>query len=113
MFRKTNRSITTLAMLLSLLLTTGCGSNITADNYEKIKVGMSLDEVEGILGSGEELASSSVDVPGQSISVPGAGSVSVSGMSSSGKVVQWQDGNKIITVMFLNGKVFSKAKARF
>ena len=95
---------------LPSFLVTGRGSNVTKSKYEQIKNGMSLAEVEGILGAGEEQASSSIDIPGQSISIPGAGSVSVSGMSTSGQLLQWQDGTKIITIMMLDGKVMSKAQ---
>lgn len=82
---------------------------VSIDSYEKIKEGMTETEVEAILGKGKEQASSSVNIPNQSINVPGGGNVSVAGMSSSAKVVNWQDGFKIITVMFSDGKVMSKA----
>lgn len=82
---------------------------ISMDSYEKIKEGMTETEVEAILGKGKEQASSSVNIPSQSINVPGGGNVSVAGMSSSAKVVNWQNGFKIITVMFSDGKVMSKA----
>jgi len=71
---------------------------------------MTEAEVEAVLGKGEEQASSSVGVPGQSVSIPGAGSVSVPGMSSSAKIVKWQDGMKIITITFSDGKVAGKAQ---
>ena len=95
------------------LLLTGCGSGVSTDNFEKIKSGMTLVEVERILGRGEEEVSSSVEIPEQSVSLPGVGSVSMSSMASSGNVVKWQDGNKVITIMFLDGKVVSKTKIGF
>jgi len=93
-----------------LLAAIGCGSAVTKDNYEQIKPGMTQSQVETILGTGEEQASSSISVPGQSISMPGGGSVSVSGVSSSAKVMVWQDGSRIISVTFSDGKVVSKAQ---
>lgn len=96
---------------LLCLFVAGCGSSVSMSNYEKIKEGMTEAEVEAILGKGEEQASSSVNIPGQSINVPGGGNVSVAGMSSSAKAVKWQDGSKIITVMFSDGKVMGKAQA--
>ena len=46
--------LSTIAMLLVIFsfcfFTTGCG-NLTQENYNKIKVGMSLQEVEKLLGA--------------------------------------------------------------
>jgi hypothetical protein len=92
------------------LFAVGCGSNVTKANYDKVKTGMSLAEVEKILGAGEEQASSSVEVPGQNISIPGGGSASFAGMSSSGSIYLWKSGDKMITITFMNDKVAGKAK---
>jgi len=92
--------------LIGLLLLSGCGgSGISKGNYDRVKEGMSLKEVEAILGRGTEQASSNVSVPG--IEVEG---FSVSGMSLSGKSMVWQQGTKTISVMIMNDKVFSKAQ---
>jgi hypothetical protein len=73
----------------------------------KLNKGQSLEfEATAILGKGKEQASSDVSVPGMS-----AGGVSVPGMSASAKVLVWEDGSKIISVSFMNGKVVSKAQA--
>ena len=90
-----------LACVICLGLT-GCGSKVSKANYDKIKDGMSLAEVEGILGKGTEQSSASV--PGVS-----AGGVSVPGASAKGMV--WQDGGKMISITFLNDKVMGKAQA--
>jgi hypothetical protein len=94
--------------LLGLLLTVlpGCGSKVSKSNYDKVKEGMTETQVEAILGKGKEQASSDVSVPGMS-----AGGVSVPGMSASAKVLVWEDGGKIISISFMNGKVVSKAQA--
>jgi len=93
-------------MFLGLtIFITGCGSDVTQSNYDKVQTGMTQDQVEGILGKGEEQASSAVSVPGMS-----AGGVSVPGMSTSAKVVSWQDGSKMITVTFQDGEVIGKAQ---
>ncbi|WP_016955180.1 hypothetical protein [Catenovulum agarivorans] len=43
-----------LAILVALIsICSGC-SKITADNYNKIKVGMELEEVEAIIGTADE-----------------------------------------------------------
>lgn len=103
-------------LIITLLcaIVAGCGGGaarrVSMNNYERIKVGMTEIEVEAILGKGEEQASSSVDIPGQSINVPGGEDISVAGISSSSKVVNWEDEFKVITVMFSDGKVMSKGQ---
>ncbi len=86
------------------------GNRISMSNYEKIEDGMTEAKVTSILGRGVEAASSSLDVPGQSINIPGQGSASVSGMSASSKILMWQEDGKMITVQFMNGTVFSKSQ---
>jgi hypothetical protein len=83
------------ALILFAVLTVGCGSPVTKANYDKVNTGMTLKEVQGILGSGTEQGSSGIDVPG---------------MSMTGKAMVWQEGTKIITVQFINDKVVSKAQ---
>lgn len=84
-----------LAGALLCLILVGCGSSVSMSNYEQIQNGMTEVEVESILGEGQEQSSSNVSVPG---------------MSASGKTMMWQDGSKMITVMFMNGEVVSKAQ---
>jgi len=67
-----------------------CGSfKITQENFEKIKTGMSLAQVTGILGAPTE--SSSVDVA-----------------VFSGTVSKWKAGDITITIQFVNSKVVAK-----
>ncbi len=88
------------AFSLAIILTVaGCGgSAVTQSNYDKIQTGMSLSEVEAILGKGKEQASSGG---------------SFGGITMNAKGMVWQDGNKIITVMFMNDEVQSKAQMGF
>ncbi len=93
-------------LLLILALLVGCGgSRINSANFGKINDGMSKAEVESILGPGKVQASSSASAPGFS-----GGGISVPGMSVSGENMVWQDGNRIITITFMNGKVMAKAQ---
>ena len=86
-----NHMMLLLAGMLVLTATiAGCGSKVTKDNFDKIKVGMTEKEVTDILGEGKEKA-------GVGISVPG--------VNASMKVMVWTDGDKTITVNFMNGKV--------
>lgn len=103
-----------LIVALLCAIVVGCGGGaarrVSMNNYEKIKVGMTEAEVEAILGKGEEQASSSVDIPGQSINAPGGENISIAGISSSSKMVNWEDEFKVITIMFSDGKVMSKGQ---
>ena len=97
--------ICVIGLIVSLAMS-GCGRNsITKSNYERVKEGMTLKEVEAILGAGREQASTDLSVPGMDV-----GGVSVSGMSMSGQSVMWQDGTKVISVTIMNGKVLAKAQ---
>lgn len=97
-------------LLFGGLFLVGCGSAVSKSNYDKIESGMAIKEVESILGKGEEQASSSINIPGQSISIPGGGNISTSGMSTSAKSMVWKDGSKVISIMFSDGKVMGKSQ---
>ena len=75
---------------------TGCGSKVSKDNYDKIKDGMTLKEVEGLLGKGEV----QTDLGG-----------SIGSVTGSAKVVRWSDGDKSITVTFVNDKATVKTSS--
>lgn len=81
--------------MVVLLFICGCvGSRVSKSNYNKIHEGMSFSEVVEILGDDYDLSSN-------------AGFM---GVSSSCYVWERFDGANI-TIIFLNGKVFSKAEA--
>jgi hypothetical protein len=113
MFQNLSCRITCLTLFATTLLFSGCGSRINEGNYAAIETGMTEAEVEGLLGAGDEQASSGINISGQTMNIPGAGSISVPGMSSSGKTMVWKNGDRIITVMFLDNKVVSKARFGF
>ena len=80
-------------LLLSGLLVmglAGCASKVTSENYDKIENDMTLAEVEGILGKGE-------------LQVGGSGALG--DLGGSAKVYKWTDGEKVITITFVNDKV--------
>lgn len=83
-------------VMAGLLLTVvpGCGSKVSKSNYDKIENGMTLEQVEKILGKGTEEAA-------------GGGSL-LDKIKGSGKIVSWKDSDKSITVTFVNGKVTAK-----
>lgn len=88
-----------LKLLLALSLcfiVSGCGGNpITRDNYSQIETGMTLDEVEAILGTGTEQASSDASFGGISIDM---------------KNMVWQNEEKIISITFSHDKVKAKSQ---
>ena len=85
------------AILFASVILTSCGGNLNKDNYEKISDGMSVSQVESILGKGESQASSNVDLGEY-------------GGNISSEVMTWQSGTKVISITFSNGKVMAKAQ---
>ncbi len=81
------RPLARLLALLTLVFVFACGTKVTRENFDKITTGMTVDEVHGILGSPDDTRSAGV----QGI--------------ASGSVEVWKDGEKSITVTFMNGKV--------
>lgn len=98
----TSRFIASLA-LAACLLCASCEEKITIENYNQITNGMSIAQVEKILGAGKD------DTSHQGTSIGAAGIASVS--KSKDQVYVWQDrsGGKIV-VIFQDGKVVQKSK---
>ena len=89
-----------IAKILFLTLTiflVSCSGKINQKNYDKISNGMSVSQVESILGKGESEASSNVDLGEY-------------GGNISSEVMTWQSGTKVISITFSNGKVMAKAQ---
>jgi hypothetical protein len=86
------------SVLISLsIFLVSCSGKLNKDNYEKISNGMSVSQVESILGKGESQASSNVDLGEY-------------GGNISSEVMTWQSGTKVISITFSNGKVMAKAQ---
>ena len=89
------RKVIGVALLgLAFVVVSGCGK-VSKSNYDKIEIGMTLSQVEGILGKGSEKAG-----------VGGA----IGNLTGSGKVMTWGDEKKSITITFANDKVVLKAQ---
>ena len=85
------RGLLVALVLVGLLLTVTPGCNkVTKENYDKVKTGMTIDEVEDILGKGkmEEGATGALG-----------------GLTGSAKVCTWTKGDAKIVVTFVNDKV--------
>lgn len=76
-------------LVLSLALALAACSKVTEENFAKVRVGMTEQEVSAILGSPSE-----------------SDSVNVLGVS--GTAWRWKSGNATASVQFVNGKVASK-----
>jgi hypothetical protein len=85
------------------LLVTGCAkTKVTKENFEQIKTGMTLEEVEGILGPGKLVGDGSL--------IAAQAGVDVGGISRPSSAVEyvWESGNNSITVTFRQEKVAGK-----
>jgi hypothetical protein len=83
---------------------TGCAkSKVTQENFDKINNGMSLEEVEAILGPGK-------DAGGDGSLVAGQFGVDVTGGARPSSTVRyiWESGKSSITVSFRQDKVVGK-----
>ena len=78
-----------LGIILCLSLMACSGPDLSPTNFEKVKTGMTLDQVQKILG--EPTESSSVDLAG-----------------FSGTVSKWKRGDVTVSIQFVNGKVVAK-----
>ena len=67
----------------------GCRSKISKPNFDQIKLGMTQEEVQGILG-------------------PPSGATGLEIPVFSGTTSKWAQGDTIITVQFVNDKVVAK-----
>jgi len=85
----------------------GCEEKVSEDNYSSINTGMTLPDVERIMGGKGEVQK----VEGMSVS--GAGMAS-SGSSTNNQVIYvWKSGRKEISVTMMSNKVAAKGKAGF
>ncbi len=94
------------ALLAALLLLVGCEEKVTLENYEQIEKGMTLAQVEQILGEGRLEESS-----GTSLGTGGIPERSRDDVSN--RTYVWEEDGKIITVKIIDDKVASKTKRGF
>src|SRR5437660_935442 len=98
------RLATGAAVAALCLVVSGCGaSKVSKENFQKIKEGMSLQEVEAVLGSGTKLGGDGANVAAQF-----GVDVGVSAPPPSTTDYEWESGAKSITLTFRDGKVVQK-----
>ncbi len=90
-----------LAAVLTALLLAACESKVTLDNYNQINPGMTLAEVEQILGRGTE----EVSHGGHNI---GGGGLMSGASSNPDRTYIWEDGPRKIILIFADGKLVTK-----
>lgn len=95
------KSIGAAAVLGAAVLLGACEQKVTLTNYDKIGNGMSLSQVQNILGSGEDATAS-----GTSISYGGV----ADSKTSNEKTMVFKGGSLTVTVIFKDGKVVQKSK---
>ena len=85
------------ALLLCLCLS-ACTDHLTGENFAKLKGGMTLEEVEAILGSGTALSESSARMEKAGLA---------------GGKYEWRSGEKVVRVTFENGRLRKRARSGF
>ncbi len=93
--------LTQLAFVLVLcLLVPACKNRLTKENMGKIKEGMTLAEVEKILGKGTKQEGDGSNVAGQfGVAIQSAPTV------GGGEFFVWESGTRQVTIGFRQGKV--------
>jgi hypothetical protein len=88
-----------LGMACAVLMMVACESKLTQESFARIKPGMTLGEVQTILGSsGTEESSAG------GMSISGAG-IAGSSKESKERIFVWKEGEATITVVIADGKV--------
>jgi hypothetical protein len=99
---------TGMSMLLMLcMLLSGCGkSKVTRTNYDSIQIGMTLEQVQEILGSGKKVEGDGAGVAAQYGVDVGIAAPRAKGPDE----YVWESGEKKISVFFTSGKVVNKSE---
>jgi hypothetical protein len=98
------------AVLAGCALLTGCGGTVDQKNFEKLKVGMSSQQVQAILGKdSKEISSEEMTALMREALSPNAGPAGKAGKIelpdlSGARGVRWGDDKKSITVIFMGDR---------
>ncbi|HTU91223.1 MAG TPA: hypothetical protein VMF69_14180 [Gemmataceae bacterium] len=95
-------------ILLVCLLLPACKSKVNKANFDKVKDGMTLEEVEKILGKGSKETGDGSNVAAQfGVALPAAP------ISGGGDVYTWESGDNTIRLTFRSGKLVHKQATGF
>jgi hypothetical protein len=89
--------------LLAVVLS-GCKSKVTKANYDRILEGMTIKEVESILGEGKQQGDGSGTAAQFGVNLPAAGG------GGNTQVLVWENDNAKITAYFVNGMMTKKTE---
>jgi hypothetical protein len=101
------RALKSAAILAAVLLMVACGDKVTDESFDRVATGMTLSEVQGILGKGEQDDSGGLTI--NSSGVMGSSNAA----NSSRQTFFWKNGDRQIIVEFKDLKVVSKRKLGF
>lgn len=100
--RHVPRLLLMLCLLSMAILLTACDNKVTQANFDQIQNGMSLSQVEKLLGKGTD------DTPSAGYGVSGGGVMSTTAAPE--EIYIWKTPDLTITVNFKDGKVVQKSK---
>jgi hypothetical protein len=84
----------------------GCsGSKITKANFNRINPGMTQKQVEDILGTGQNVLDTQQLGPFGMPGMPPMPMPAMKGLVPGAKWLKWEEGSKIIVVLFMNDQV--------
>jgi hypothetical protein len=89
-----------LLVLLVCLFLSACKSKVTQANFDKVALGMSMKEVEAILGEGTKQSDGA--------GIPTQFGVALQGVNTRDERYLWESGDRSITVTFRDDKVVHK-----
>ena len=92
--------------MLALAAIAGCGDKCTDETFDKINLGMNLDQVEDLMGGAGE----SEDRSGSTIS---SGGVMGGSKEAKTRTYSWKSGQKQVIVELKDDKVVRKQKVGF
>ena len=104
-----SRKWTYLALILLIcLLLPACQSKVNKANFDRVKEGMTLEEVEKVLGKGSKETGDGSNVAGQfGVAIPSAPT------SGGGDVYTWESTSSSIRLTFRDGKLVHKQATGF
>ena len=109
-----------LCLLIALPLLTGCGGGIDERKFSRLKVGMTSQDVEAVLGKGgKEISSEELTNLMREALAPKAAEGKAAGPKlelpdlTGVRGVRWGDDSKSITVVFSNDRVIRLFKKGF
>jgi hypothetical protein len=90
---------------VALLIATGCSRSLSKAQVDRVKLGMTVAEVEDILGKGNPVDASEVEKLVKA-PAPSDGGPKIQFDAGDLRGVKWGDDKKSVTVIYKNDKVF-------